>query len=119
MERMKKPAVILGILGCISAIISIIGCVMLGINKEVIFLLLAIALFIVTAYLKNDILVYISYGFYLMTLYFFMSDELFYISNEIQGIDSAGLSVGFILGAGGLILAILFSMVGSICSFKN
>ena len=70
MERMKKPAVILGILGCISAIISIIGCVMLGINKEVIFLLLAIALFIVTAYLKNDILVYISYGFYLLTLYF-------------------------------------------------
>lgn len=119
MKKSKSLAVVFGSLGCLGAILSIIGCVTLGINREIISLLIGIIVFILAAYLKNDIVIYISYACYLVTLYLFISDELFYIANEIQGIDSAGLSVGFILGAGGLLLAIIFSMIGSIFTFKK
>lgn len=103
----------------ILAAVGIVGCAMMGLVSESLFLAAGIALFAISAALKHNLLIYSSYACYLIAGSWFLSDELFTIANEIIAIDASGLQTSFVLAAAGIILAILASLVGTVLPMKK
>lgn len=108
-----------GIAAAMCGAVGIVGCAMMGLLLETVFLVAGIVLFGVCAKLGNNLLIYGSYGCYLLAGSMFLSDELFTIANEIIAIDANGLQLNFVIAATGIVLTILVSMAGTILPLKR
>lgn len=101
------------------AVVGIVGCAMMGLTPEIVFLAAGIAVFGASAALKNRWLVYGSYACYLAAGSWFLTDELFTIANEIIAIDASGLQANFVVAVTGIVLTILLSLVGTVLPLKK
>ena len=104
--------------GCVSAvaaIVSIVGCLMLGGMPFVIALLVACILLFAVASTKNvSLLVFPSYFCYLAAGALFLANQLYTITNVIAAIDTTSFETPFVVAGAAIIVTIVTGLISTI-----
>ena len=104
--------------GCVSAlaaIVSIVGCLMLGGMPFVIALLVAGILLFAVASTKNvSLLVFPSYFCYLAAGALFLANQLYTITNVIAAIDTTSFETPFVVAGAAIIVTIVTGLISTI-----
>lgn len=104
--------------GCVSAvaaIVSIVGCLMLGGMPFVIALLVAGILLFAVASTKNvSLLVFPSYFCYLAAGVLFLANQLYTITNVIAAIDTTSFETPFVVAGAAIIVTIVTGLISTI-----
>lgn len=104
--------------GCVSAvaaIVSIVGCLMLGGMPFVIALLVAGILLFAVASTKNvSLLVFPSYFCYLAAGALFLANQLYTITNVIAAIDTSSFETPFVVAGAAIIVTIVTGLISTI-----
>ena len=104
--------------GCVSAvaaIVSIVGCLMLGGMPFVIALLVAGILLFAVASTKNvSLLVFPSYFCYLAAGALFLANQLYTITNVIAAIDTTSFETPFVVAGVAIIVTIVTGLISTI-----
>ena len=104
--------------GCVSAvaaIVSIVGCLMLGGMPFVIALLVAGILLFAVASTKNvSLLVFPSYFCYFAAGALFLANQLYTITNVIAAIDTTSFETPFVVAGAAIIVTIVTGLISTI-----
>lgn len=104
--------------GCVSAvaaIVSIVGCLMLGGMPSVIALFAAGILLFAVASAKNiSLLVFPSYFCYLAAGALFLANQLYTITNVIAAIDTTSFEAPFVVAGVAIIVTIVTGLISTI-----
>lgn len=104
--------------GCVSAvaaIVSVVGCLMLGGMPFVIALLVAGILLFAVASTKNvSLLVFPSYFCYLAAGALFLANQLYTITNVIAAIDTTSFETPFVVAGAAIIVTIVTGLISTI-----
>jgi len=102
--------------GCVSAvaaIVSIVGCLMLGGMPFVIALLVA-GIFAVASTKNVSLLVFPSYFCYLAAGALFLANQLYTITNVIAAIDTTSFETPFVVAGAAIIVTIVTGLISTI-----
>ena len=118
MKNILKDKAIGFYVGCVSAvaaIVSIVGCLMLGGMPFVIALLVAGILLFAVASTKNvSLLVFPSYFCYLAAGALFLANQLYTITNVIAAIDTTSFETPFVVAGAAIIVTIVTGLISTI-----
>lgn len=116
----KGPGFYLGALSAVLALVSMIGCLVLGgMTVEVVLLAVGILAFVVTAASNKDLMIFASYFCYLVAGCLFLADQLYTITNVAAGIDATSFETSFVVAAVAIVLTILTGLISTIPSQRK